>query len=243
MVDDRNKRRARSFWGDEQRAARAKSEPGVPVEIDPEATPPPREPPAEEVFETLPPAAQVRALRNVVAEQSAAIERVWDARHVADRLGRVEQVVTEDTKQVTRLLVEVKQWSDSTKEALAASEQIERRQVVLDERLRVFFDEQFPQLVDSVKGFATALRDLDTRIGKLEASIEHVAGKQTSQAEKIVRLDERVTALETVSREKHIRSDERRRWFTWGRVALVTAGAAIATVMSQAKAIAAWLSK
>lgn len=248
MAEDR-KRRARSQWDDAKRATwgRGRTEPGagIPIEVEhDETTPPPREPPTAEVFDTLPPPAQMRALRNVVAEQAAAIDRVWDARHVSERLDRLESVVTEDTNQITRLIVEVHQWAETSKAALGKSNQISDNQIALDTRLGVFFDEQFPEFVGSLKEFVGTLNGISTRVADVEGDIEQLKTKQAEHAIEIVGLKASVLKIEAADKESLIRSDERRRWFSYvtkGRAALVGVGAVVAVVITQAKAIWAWL--
>lgn len=247
MADDRKKRHG-SHWDGEKRAAwgRGKTEPGggIPIEVDPEQTPPPTEPPTAEHFDALPPAAQVRALRNVVAEQSAAIERVWDARHVSERLKRLEVAETENTKQVTRLIVEVKQWADMSKETFDKSLAISNSQVALNTRIGVFFDEQFPTFIESLKGFSGMLGSVSDRTTENAANIEQLAADQREQAAELASLDGRVKVIESKATESLIRSDERRRWFTYitkGRAALVGAGAVIAVLITKGRALLALL--
>lgn len=190
-------------------ATRAKSRPGVPVEIDPEETPPPREPPAAELFETLPPEAQIRALRNVVAEQSMAIERVWDARLFSRRLESLETTVAQDTRQVTGLIVEVQQLKGIAKDAFDKSLANSDEQIKQGTQLGIFFGKQFPEYLNEVKASNVLLRSVQQRVDFVET-------KQIEHGVAIANLDKVVDGLVLAERDKAVSATavtkEHHRW-------------------------------
>lgn len=233
MPDDRKPRRHRDFA-----YPRPKSSPGVPVEIDPEATPPPRVPPAPEAFNTLPPAAQIRELHHIATEQAAAIDRVWDARHVVDRLKRLEIAETENTRQVTGLIVEVKQWADMSKKAFDKALAVSDNQIATNTRLTTFFDEQFPDFLSEIKAFNVTLGSVSARVSSVEADIERLTVEQTEQAVVIIDLKGRVSKIEDDGREKQIAASavvaERKRWFQFlklGHAVAVAVGGGIVALV------------
>jgi chromosome segregation ATPase len=193
---------------------------GIPVEIDDETTPPPQAPPQPEEFYALSTDEQVRTLHSFAQAQAQATAQVWDARHVSDHVRALERHVNANTNQVTRLIVEVEHWSMATKQCIGEVDQALGKIVSLEAKLAVFFESQWPQLEKSITGFATALRDLDTRIGKLETSIEQIAGKQLTHGERLHEHDRRLSALELVRIEAGAASRERRKWFSWGKAAI-----------------------
>jgi hypothetical protein len=226
--------------GGHERFAGARS--AVPVEIDPEDTPPPREPPGPEAFEAMPPSAQVRALRAVVAEQAAAIERVWDARHVAAELEllkaeqqRLGVIVAADTRQVTGLIVEVQQLRDIAKDAFDKSIALSEKHVGLDAQLGVFFNKQFPEYLEEVKSSNALLRSVQQRVDDVEHRVDNVEAKQAEHSLAIANLDKVVDGLVLAARDEQVASTavvkERARWwqvFKLGHAAAVAIGGGIA---------------
>lgn len=203
---------------------------GIPVEIDEETTPPPQAPPEPDDFNALTPDEQVRTLHDFALAQARATAQVWDARHVSERVTGLERHVNANTIQVTQMIVENRHWSDLTKQSVGSANQALDKIVALEARLAVFFDTQWPQLEKSIAGFASALRDLDIRIGKLETSIEHIAGKQLTHAERLHDHDRRLSALELIRIESNAVTRERRKWFSMGKAAYAGALAVAAAV-------------
>jgi len=210
VVDDRKKRLAshRDF---------ARPQSAVPTEIDPEATPPPREPPSAEAFSAMPIAAKVDALHHVVQEQGAALERVWDARHVVDRLERLETIVEQDTRQVTTLIAKVEHFGDLARKSFDKSNTVSDKQIERDAELKVFFTQQFPEYLDEVKTSNALLRSVQERMTDVENRVEIVEAKQTQHDLALANLDKVVDGLVLAERDKQVASTavvtERRRWF------------------------------
>jgi hypothetical protein len=189
---------------------------GIPPEIDPELTPLPAAPPGPEAFSVLPMAAKVAALHHVQQEHAAGFERIWEVRHLGteikaqtQRLERLETIVAQDTRQVTELIAKVQIWGQMSKEAWDKSDALSAKQIRLDERLAVFFDEQFPDLVSEIK----ALGRLSTRIADVESEAQDIKAKLVEHEEALATLDKRVAKFERADTEQAIRVDERRRWF------------------------------
>lgn len=243
MSDDR-KPRARSHWGDEQRAAVGRTpRAGVPVEIDPELTPPPHEPPRADEFEAMPFGEQLRALRDVAAGNNDAIRSVWELRHVGERLSCVERAVTGYTQQVAHHQASLDQWVPVVKECLGRIDHALNQQSRTESRLEVFFDVEWPKIADALDDVGTSLRDLATRMGRLEANQDRVAGSQLAQAGQIVALEVRVSALEVSKSTSLIRADERRRIAGWAQAGLVGLGAVVTFLLTKGPAVWAWITR
>ncbi len=245
-MNDRDKpRRARSHWGDERRAAVGRQTPrgGIPVEIDPEQTPPPCEPPRADELEAMPLDAQVRALRDVAAGNNDAIRSVWDLRHVGERLDRVERAVHGYTQQVAYHQASLDQWVPVAKECIARIDHALNQQGRTETRLEVFFDVEWPKIADALDDVGTSLRDLASRMGRLEANQDRIAGSQVAQAGQIVALEVRVTSLEISKSTAVIRADERRRIFGWAQAGLVGLGAVVTFLVTKGPAFIAWLTR
>ncbi len=246
MVDDRDKpRRARSHWGDERRAAVGRQTPrgGVPVEIDPEHTPPPREPPPAAELEQMPLDAQVRALRDVAAGNNDAIRSVWESRHVGERVTRLETAVNGYTQQVAHNQASLDQWVPVVKECIGRIDHALTQQSRTESRLEVFFNVEWPKIADALDDVGTSLRDLALRMGRLEANQDRIASSQIAQAGQIVSLEVRVTSLEISKSTSMIRADERRRIFGLAQAGLVGLGAALTFLFTKGPEIWAWITR
>lgn len=249
MVDDR-KRKHRDFA-----FPRAKSVPGVPVEVDPELTPPPSAPPVPEDFERMSAAEQLRALRSHAETNQHAIAAVWPARHVADELVGVKRAVDGYTRQVDRHQQSLDEFVlPAIKSQLSRVTALEQQQTESFARMRVFFDTEWPKHTKAIEEIATALRDITNRIGRLEAKqdkfADHITtheARLTATEREINAMDVRVTALERINADERLVANtataERKRIFTLARVSLTTLGAAIGALATQIPALIQWLNR
>lgn len=188
--------------GDVERSSRHRRAPSAPaaipdVEIDPEETPPPREPPplvGIEGFESLDPTLQAAftMLHNVQREHDVAFTRIWDARHfkreleqmrsnsaamlrVLDRLSNMPAILQKLSVEVTQLM----SWREAGEKR---DKRIESTLDSLDKRLDAV-ERDYMQLDSTIAllakeisdGFKTAtkgMEELETEVEKLEAKFE-----------------------------------------------------------------------
>lgn len=213
MADDR-KRRPGSVWGDTERSSfgRKRTEPGitaaVPVEIDEESTPPP-------------------------LDMREAVGQLWELRHMGEQIERHTREIRGYTAQVERHDAQLEQWASAVQRCIADLDEATRRQASMEGSLERFFKSEWPQLRTALDGFAASIRDLDRRIGKLETSIEHVGGKQLTQAEQLIDHGRRLSALELDKNNSIVASSERIRIFTFARVVIVALAGVAGWVANQ----------
>ncbi len=223
MADDRGKRRPHRDYGRPPSA--------IPVEVDPELTPPPREPPTAAVLGRLPIESQVSELRSVVAEQGAAIGRVWDARHISGRLERLETTVAQDTHRVGQLIVAVEHWGETSRKAFDKSLANAEEQIRVGAQLVGIFN-KLTELVDEVKSFNASVDSIRDRVADAEQRLEIVETKQAEQGAAIIDLNAWRRERDQADRDKQVSTaavvKERHRWLNWINAAKVAAGIVIA---------------
>lgn len=166
MPDDRKTPppRARSHWGDTQRAefgseARRTPPKGIPVEIDPEVTPPPQPPPALNELEQMDVRAQIAALQASQDENARALGRVWEQRHASGQLAtiveRIDALISGSAR-VNAIVEElIKPGYYEMLKRLDAHEQ-------RNHRMDLFWSEQWPKTVASLEGLTSSHARLDT---------------------------------------------------------------------------------
>lgn len=237
------------MWSDDQRAAwgRPRTEPGAPVEIDPELTPPPQAPPQPADLEVLPLQDQVMALQGSLVRHQEAIGSLWEIRHINARIGRaeaaftrIEHKVDSYTQSFARIEALVAEFvMPGLKSTMASTDDLLRRQEFDSARLG--------QLIDAVNGLVKSQHDLTERLRQVESKVDKISDNTQAHAVRLdgvetvaKALDVRVTALELERRDKAVALVERKRIFTTARVVFFGAAAAIGGVT---KAVIDWLGK
>lgn len=84
-----------------------------------------------------------------------------------------------------------------------------------------------------LQDIAATLKDLVTRVARLEHSRDSLEGRLAATESAAKSLDTRVKALEQTGRDSLVRVDERKRILTWGKAALFGAGGAVAAIAEQ----------
>ena len=185
MTDDRDKpRRARTHAGDDERAmigAKHRRTPasGIPVEVDPEVTPPPGPVPSPaelvEGYTSIPRPTresielQGRAIENL----TAAVGKVWDARNDAEALARVEHLTSSQSARIDKLIEGISQTHATVDQFLMPAVKMMQGQlaslVSAHEQSRVkvtqFWDSEWPRAVKT-------LGEIGPRIDKVERTQE-----------------------------------------------------------------------
>lgn len=207
MVDDRNKRRARS---EHDRFAQRPTRAASAAEFDPELTPLPD-------------------------DTDAALAQLWPLRHMDERIERSEKEIAAAnaairgyTGQVERHEAQISNWVQHTHKLSADIDTATRQLTELAAHQEAFFERDWKRITEALDGVTDALKDLGQRLSRLEVSVKHVDGTQVEQAMKIVSLDTRVTALEADKRDGRVVAAERRKWLSWGKAAYAVVTAAIA---------------
>lgn len=203
MSDDTGRRRKVHIEGDVERASKHKqrAQSAAPVEIDPEETPPPREPPSIATmpgFESLPDElrAILLSMHHVQQEHDVGLTRVWDARHVKNELAAVNEVTGQVLDRLGRLgnmpallqqasvqigqLVAWKEASDRRERRLDATldaldkrlDTIERDYVKLDQTIAVLAREITAGFAASKKSVEDLARELEDEVRRLETKLE-----------------------------------------------------------------------
>lgn len=251
MPDDPRKPRASSHWGDDRRASR-RTPHGVPVEIDPETTPPPLEPPEPdaEAYDTIPPTirGELDRLRESVRGNAHAIGRVWDERGNGERIDRLEIKLDALTGDVGRVIALIEGFIHPVVKAVQGElHGMSTAQTANQARAAVFWEHEWPAALKSLDG-------LDTRLDRIERQQEDHArdlrsfGAQVQAAGAIgSALDTRVTALERAASVERTERDKEqavvvamKRRDKWWLGLLVTAGGAIGAV---AHSVIDWIRK
>lgn len=259
MVDDRKKRQV-SHWDGEKRAlwGRGRTEPGaqaVPVEVDPELTPPPAAPPQPADFERMSQAEQLRALRSHAETNQTALAAVWPARHVADELANVKRAVDGYSRQVDRHQQSLGDFVlPAIRTQMGRVTALEQQQTESIARLRVFFDTEWPRHTELMERISGSLKDITERIGRIEARQDKFADSITTHEARlsatereINAIDVRVTALERHNADARLvattTTTERKRIFTMARVSLATVFTAVGMLASQLPRLIEWLNR
>jgi chromosome segregation ATPase len=224
---------------DAARAAigRPRSSHGIPVEIDPETTPAPQEPPPPSSvpgYETIPPAIrqQFELQARSVRELTEAFGKFWDLRKEAERLDRIEANLGTLAAATTRYETTLEKFVDpAIKQLMSSVAQL---------------GDQLPRLSLQLETTSTLLTVVDGRMRTLEGDLrvmasEFKSARETSaqrHAEHTARLndqDARIDKLERKDRDRDVISkalakSERKKSGALGGIAGVI-GYAIAAII------------
>lgn len=227
--------------GDDERAnigrvSRHTPPQGWPVEIDPEETPPPQEPPKpSEVagYDTIAPPLrqQLEILSDGLAQVTEAIGRVWDARKDTGRIDKLVDGLSGMREDLARLNESLREFVlPAIKSLQATSGALWEHHLHNRGRVELFYGEQFPRLVKSVD-------DLILRVGRNEDTQERHADQFSAHNERLLGLerttrehDTRLQAIEQRNRDSQVAleaSDKTKRKIfstarlVWGGVAFV----------------------
>lgn len=160
------------------------------------------------------------------SDTDEAITRLWHLRNIGDRVERAEIAIAGYTKQVEYHQATLDQWVPKLKECIGDIDAATQRQTEIGAHLDAFFEREWPRLTKALDGFAESIRDMGSRLTKLETCVKHVGEAQETQAAKIVALESKVNALELDHRDKRVAVAERKRIFSWARAGVVALAAA-----------------
>jgi len=255
MTDERRTRRARSVMGDDDRALVGR-ERRVPVHIDPEATPPPQEPPKPETIEgydSIPPPikAQLAMLRDSVSETTAAIERVWGVRDVGPQIEKLEAEVAGYRRDIIESSAQLREFVMPAIKSLMARVETVTSTVERDRgRTGQFWDHDWPRIMAGIEKLDKRLDDLADRITRLEHSSDRmnqsvggIAARVTSVEAINNALDVRITALERRNADQDAGDRRQAKLLSWGRAGILALVALISFLASHCGSVVESLAK
>lgn len=194
---------------------------GYPIQIDPEATPPPMEPPPLATLAAMDQGDAIAELRGAIADNTAAIARVWDQRHAAEQLERVIERIDGLMKGTTRAVTLVDEFILPETKKLQG---IVGELVVHQERNGALWAREWPQalqrldaVIARIGAIETSQRDQAREITALREDIARDA-RATSQRIgtadlRLVAVEGKVAALELARHDKSVGDKRQRRLF------------------------------
>ena len=204
MPDDRNKPRP-GRYGSRRRV-------GVPVEIDPELTPPPTSVDAiDKMNDSIPPpiSEQLRRL-------ASGLEQVWDARNDGARFDRIEShhgSVSKDLAEIGALLREF--IMPAIKASQGRIDQLLQHHEANRIRVEMFYDREWPAAVKSLEGMTERLGRVERGLersememrgmgDRLNAAHGTLSDRVAAQSSEMQALAVRVVSLELVKRDEDV---------------------------------------
>lgn len=222
---------------------------------DDETTPPPGPPPDQHTLEQMSLHDQVAALRAVAAANASGIERVWNARHVAERLERVEAKIDSVSQWSVQHSAQISEFlMPAIKTQMASVQTLIMQSERTSIRLEVFFESEWPRHQATIGDLVDSIKDVVQRIGRLEHShaqlvdgVAAVVGRAASASDGHNALALRVTFIErqTADAALVVKAGDAReaKLFTKARVIFVSVAAVVSFVASQLADIVEWIRK
>ncbi len=205
------------------------------VMIDEEVTPPPREPPTPDELGGMPTEDQISALRDVVEDQARGLERIWEARHMKQRVDHIfgmTNAVGQDVAKLVQLMNEF--VMPAVKTMMGRLEIVERSLIKLEARVSVFMDKELPDMVRTIDSLDTQMRRVEKDVDRLERDVNAFM-KRAEEATAGIRTD-----INTIKNDQLTHSVRLRNLEDW-KLRVSTQVALIATAVGTAVAGIAWL--
>lgn len=215
---------------------------GVPVEIDPEVTPPPQEPPEPSSltgYETIPTPIreQLNMLAHGLGEATAAIGKVWDARKDGERLDRIDSKLATLAEYATKHQTMLHEFvMPAIKECMSSTDAVAMQLPKMLAQL-----EAVTMTVGNIDRQVRAI-ELEMRTSKERAESDHraLAALVAAQGTALSDQENRLDSLERKERDREVvsralaKAERRKSGAVGGTVAAVVSGivAIIAKLMS-----------
>lgn len=148
----------------------------IPVEIDPEVTPPPQAPPTLEGYSL---SESVSILRAAAVEQAEAIERVWGARDLNDQVVTIGQNVAE----IGALLKEF--VMPAVKNMMGRLEFIERSQEANRGKSDRFWEHEWPTAIKTLEAVGQHMGRIEKDVDRLERNLDAYMKRSDEQAAQV----------------------------------------------------------
>lgn len=182
---------------------------GVPVEVDPELTPPPQAPPEPGTFEAMSPAEQLRVLHATGTENAAAIGRIWELRDMGGRLERMDARIDRAIPNLERAVAALDHWVPQLQTVMAQTARMWEEHIKSSNRLGVFLENEWPRTVKTIEGVAKTLDDVIGRLGRVEHGQQDMTrnhGVMSAELRSLQNIanshDVRITAIEQRHRDE-----------------------------------------
>jgi hypothetical protein len=195
--------------GDAERVAvgrQRRSQVAVPVEIDPEVTPPPCEPPNPSSlrgYESIPPPIrnQLDMLAAGLGDVTRAIGKIWDARQDGERFDRIDAKLGTLASAATRHEMLIDQFvMPAIKDLMTSVDKIATQLSLVSQQL-----ETTSALLQAVDGRLRTLEgDLRVMAAEFNSAREASAAKHVATQARLAEQDARIETLERKERDREV---------------------------------------